>query len=260
MLDTAIKAAKSAADILMENFGKITAKDIREKSKNDFLTHVDELSESKIIEIIHQSFPTHSILAEESGKKDKDSEYEWIIDPLDGTKNFISGIPVFAISIAMRYHDKMELGVIMDPVRKELFTAQRGKGAFLNESAIHVSQRENLSECLCATGFPFKIKEMLPLYLKSFEEIFSHCSGIRRMGAAAIDLAYLAAGRFDGFWELGLSPWDMAAGSIIIEEAGGKITDFWGGNTYLENGNVLATNIQIHEELLNILSMFPKIK
>jgi len=253
MINIAINAAKSASKILIDNFGEITSEDIKEKKKNDFLTFVDEQSETTIINILQDTFPDHSILAEESGLKKHNSDYEWIIDPLDGTKNYISGIPVFSISIALRHLDQIQLGVVLDPVRNELFQAQRGEGAFLNGKKIQVSNRESLERCLLATGFPFKQKQSLPSYVKCFQDIFHHCSGIRRMGSAALDLAYVAAGRFDGFWELGLSPWDTAAGSIIIEEAGGKISDFWGANSQLTSGFVAATNGHIHPVIIQII-------
>ena len=254
MLQTAITAAKSAAEILIDNFGRIRSDDIREKSSNDFLTYVDELTEKKILEIIRRDYPTHSILAEESGQKKKQAEYEWIIDPLDGTKNYISEIPVFAISIGLRHGIDMELGVIFDPIKNDLFYGQKNQGAYLNGNRIRVSSRSSMQECLLATGFPFKKKEKLSSYLKCFEDIFLKCSGVRRMGAAAIDLAYLAAGKFDGFWELGLSPWDIAAGAIIIQEASGTISDFWGKNDYLQSGNIVATNGKIHQKVVNITS------
>jgi len=258
MIDIAIEAAKSASKILTDNFGKISLEDIKEKKQNDFLTFVDEESEDTIIKSILNAFPDHSILAEESGWQKHNSDYEWIIDPLDGTKNYISGIPFFSISIALRHKDQIELGVVLDPVRNELFHAQRGGGAFLNGKKILVSNRENLEDCLLATGFPFKQKQSLPSYVNCFKDIFQQCSGMRRMGSAAIDLAYVAAGRFEGFWELGLSPWDMAAGSIIIVEAGGKITDFWGNNSHLSNGYITATNGHIHQVLNQIIQTYFK--
>jgi myo-inositol-1(or 4)-monophosphatase len=253
MLKLAIKAATTAAGILKENFGKISSNDIREKSLNDFLTFVDEKTEDKIIEIIQKEYPAHSVLAEESGRSDQKSDYEWIIDPLDGTKNFITGIPIFAISIALRYKMNIQMGVIYDPIKDELFFAERNKGAFLNKNRIQVSENDQLENCLLATGFPFKNKKFLPVYMDCFQELFLHCSGMRRMGAAAIDLAYLAAGRFDGFWEIGLSPWDVAAGALIIEEAGGRISDFWGQVSFLKNAYTAASNGKIHDRFLKIL-------
>jgi myo-inositol-1(or 4)-monophosphatase len=256
MIELAIESARSASKILMENFGKISLEDIKEKDKNDFLTYVDEQSENTIIKNILHVFPDHSILAEESGLKKHSSDYEWIIDPLDGTKNFISDIPFFSISIGLRYKDQVQLGVVLDPVRNELFHAQRDGGAYLNGKRIQVGNRSHLEECLLATGFPFKKKHYLSSYVKCFQDIFQKSSGIRRMGSAALDLAYVAAGRFDGFWELGLNPWDMAAGSIIIEEAGGKISDFWGKNSHLTSGYVTAANKHLHPAMIQIIQRY----
>lgn len=258
MLETAIKAAQSAAVILLENFGKISARDIREKNKNDFLTFVDEQAEQKIITIIKEKYPQHAILAEESGAHSQSHDFQWIIDPLDGTRNYITGIKIFGISIALKYKADIILGVVLDPLREELFWAEKSKGAYLNGKLIQVSNRKSLKNCLLATGFPFKYKNFLHPYLSSFEEIFNNASGIRRMGAACIDLAYLATGRFDGFWEIGLNPWDIAAGSLIIQEAGGRISDFWGSNNYLFSGYFIASNGLIHDQMLKLIQkQFP---
>jgi myo-inositol-1(or 4)-monophosphatase len=256
MINIAIQAAKSASKILTENFGKIKSEDIREKDRNDFLTFVDTQAEKIIIDTLLQSFPQHSILAEESGWRKKKSDYDWIIDPLDGTKNYISGVPHFSISIALRQNNHIKLGVILDPIRDELFTTERGKGAFLNGNKIQVSKRDHLEKCLLGTGFPFKLKERLPSYVRCFQDVFQHSSGIRRMGSAATDLAYVAAGRFDGFWELGLSPWDMAAGSLMIEEAGGQLSDFWGEDSYIGSGYIIATNGYIHQDMVRIIERY----
>jgi myo-inositol-1(or 4)-monophosphatase len=188
MIEIAKKAAFEAARVLLQNFGKISDSDIREKSKNDFLTYVDEKSETTIIDVIHSDFPDHNILAEESGVIKQESYYQWIIDPLDGTKNYISGIPVFGISIAIQLKGKTILGVVLDPIRNELFSAEKGKGAYLNGKTIAVSNENELQSCLLATGFPFKNKNILKQYLKSFADIFESSSGVRRMGAACIDL------------------------------------------------------------------------
>ena len=258
MLDTAIKAARSAAEILLKNFGKISTHDIREKNPNDFLTFVDEQAEQKIIDVIKENYPDHAILAEESGVQTQSGDYQWIVDPLDGTKNYISGIPIFAISIAVKYKTDIILGVVLDPLREELFWAEKNTGAYLNGRSIQVSSRSSLKSCMLGTGFPFKHKQILHRYLSSFEEIFNNVSGIRRMGAASIDLAYIAAGRFDGFWEIGLNPWDVAAGSLIIQEAGGRISDFWGTDNYLYSNYFLASNGLIHDQMLKLLKIhFP---
>lgn len=253
MIEIAKTAALSAANIIMNHYGTLKTSDIREKRRNDFLTFVDETSEKEIIRIIKNTFPDHTVLAEESGSSGKDDSYRWIIDPLDGTKNYICNIPIFSISIALQHLGETILGVVYDPVHDEFYTAEKGKGAFLNGHTIKVNQQSDLSASLLGTGFPFKYKSYLGKYLECFEDIFSHLSGVRRMGSAAIDLCYVAAGRFEGFWEFGLSAWDMAAGSLIIEEAGGKASDFWAGNDYLDNSFLLATNGYIHEKVLNII-------
>lgn len=258
-IDTAIRAARAGADILMEHFGKITQDDIREKQRNDFLTFVDESAEKKIIEIIHGTFPDHGILAEETGSQFDKSNYQWIIDPLDGTKNYISGVPVYAISIGLRSGGNIIAGVVYDPVRDELFHAVKDQGAFLNGRIIRVNNIGLLEKSLLATGFPFRYKSVLSRYMQCFEDVFRHTSGARRMGAAAIDLAYVACGRFEGFWELGLKPWDMAAGALLISEAGGYASDFWNTPDYLFKSFMVATNGKIHADLLKIIqNHFPE--
>ena len=253
MTDIAIQAAQAAGQILNQHFGKVPQGAIRQKTKNDFLSFVDEQAEQAIIETIRSRFPEHAFLAEESGKSQNQSAFRWIIDPLDGTKNYLSGIPVFAVSIALQQKNELVLGVIYDPMRNELFRAERGKGSYLNDKPIHVSSKEKLSDCLLATGFPFKAKHLLPQYLKAFEAVFNHSVGMRRLGAAAIDLAYVAAGHFDAFWELGLSPWDVAAGAVLIREAGGSVTDFWLGERFLFEHYLLSGNGRIQQELSGLL-------
>jgi myo-inositol-1(or 4)-monophosphatase len=249
MIKVAKEAAYAAGKILTKHFKKLPKDAVREKQTNDYLSFVDETSEKTIISIIHKNFPDHSILAEEGGASELSDDYRWIIDPLDGTTNYISGLPVFAVSIALQKGDEIILGVVYDPLQDELFWAEKGKGAYINEKQIHVSDTDNLSGGLIATGFPFKAKHLLKPYLNSFEEIFNTCIGIRRMGAAAIDIAYVAAGRFAGFWELGLSPWDLAAGSVIVKEAGGEISDFWGNPDYMFKNYLIVSNGKIHEQL-----------
>jgi len=259
MLNTAKLAAIEAGKILKQNFRKISLADIREKEKNDYLTFVDEQAEKKIIDTIQKQFPDHSILAEESGKQNKDTEYCWIIDPLDGTKNFINGIPVFAVSIALQVKNEITVSIVLDVMQDDLYFAEKNKGAFLNKSVIKVSDEATIEKSLLATGFPFKNKSILTPYMNCFKDIFYHCSGVRRMGAAAIDLAYVASGHFEAFWELGLNPWDMAGGELLITEAGGKVTDFWNESNHLENSFILASNNKIHDFLLKTISKyFPK--
>lgn len=258
ILETALEAAKQAGAILMAHWQKVEKREIRKKSATDFLSFVDEASEKKIIEIIHNTFPEHSILAEESGANRKKTDYRWIIDPLDGTKNYLNGIPVFAVSIAVEYKNEVIIGVIYDPVHKEMFWAEKEKGAFLNGKPISVSQNKKLGESLIATGFPFKTKHLLNTYLTVFKNIFTQSIGARRLGAAAMDLAYIACGRFDGFWEVGLKPWDVAAGALIIREAGGKVTDFWEQDHFIHNSYIIATNSHIHLQLSTIIrEQFP---
>ncbi len=254
MIYTAKKAALEAGKIVMKHFRKLPSNAIRSKRKNDFLSFVDEQSEQTILSVIHDKFPSHAFLAEETGASQNNNDYLWIIDPLDGTTNYINGLPVFAISIALLYKDNPIAGVIYDPLHNEMFWAQKGKGAFLNETAIHVSAKEGLDQSLIATGFPFKAKHFLPVYSEAFKDIFTSSVGMRRMGAAAIDLAYVAAGRFDGFWELGLSPWDIAAGTVIVREAGGRISDFWDNDVFLYKNYTVASNKFIHKELIAKIS------
>ena len=255
-LHTAQTAARKAAIILMDNFGKVRKNDIRKKSKTDFLSFVDEQSEKSIIETIHAEFPGHSILAEESGNSHLEDDYLWIIDPLDGTTNYLSSIPIFAISIAVKHKNEIITGVVYDPVRDEMFYAEKNKGAFMNGEPVKVSDVGDLNESLFATGFPFKEKHILQDYLKAFEEVFFNSIGARRMGAAAIDMCYVAAGKFDAFWEIGLNPWDIAAGEIILKEAGGRITDFWNQPNHLSCSYVIATNGKIHDQLGEIIRKF----
>ncbi|MBW5802941.1 inositol monophosphatase [Coxiella endosymbiont of Ornithodoros amblus] len=255
MLNIAIQAARNAARIIVRLVDRLYVLDINEKTHNDFVTQVDRLSEEEIINTIHKAYPNHAILAEEMGLQKYKNDYTWIIDPLDGTANFIHGFPQFAISIALKYRGTLETGLVYDPLRQELFTATRGSGAQLNNRKIRVSSCQKLSHALIGTGFPFKKeKELFLAYLKTFEAVFLQTNGIRRAGAAALDLAYVAAGRLDGFWEMSLRPWDMAAGILLITEAGGLVSDFKGENNYIENGSVIAGNPRMYKSLLEIIS------
>ncbi len=255
----AISAALKAGKIIKDSLGTISSNDIENKNVFDYVTVIDKKSEQFIIDSIQKYFPDHEILAEESGKSNKRNESCWIIDPLDGTTNFIHGYPNSAVSIALEKNKEVILGVVYDPYRDELFYGEKGKGAFLNNRQIHVSKRTNLNHCLVATGFPFRNKNLLSLYWQVLSAIFMEVSGVRRTGSAALDLAHIACARFDGFWELKLSPWDVAAGSLIIQEAGGKITDFEGKNNYIWTGNVIASNNKIHDFLINkVMNVFTK--
>jgi myo-inositol-1(or 4)-monophosphatase len=248
-LDTAVKAARLAGQVILDNLGKISKKDISLKRASDFVTSVDKKSERVIIDTVKENFPDHLFLAEESLKECGKEAYRWIIDPLDGTTNYIHGYPVFSTSIALEYKGEIILGVTFDPLKGELFHSEKGKGAFLNGKQVEVSDVD-LKESLITTGFPFRKKEMTDSYLKLFKNIFFKVSDLRRAGSAALDLAYLACGRCDGFFELGLSPWDIAAGSLLIKEAGGAVTDFGGGTKYLLTGNIIAGNPAVHKEIL----------
>jgi myo-inositol-1(or 4)-monophosphatase len=253
-LDIAITAAKQAGKILVDSLGKLQSTEIKSKRLFDYVTTVDKESEQTIIDIIRSNFPDHFIFAEETGQSGEKSSYRWIIDPLDGTTNYIHGYPFCAISIALEYEEEIILGVIYDPLRNELFIAEKGRGAFLNGRKIEVSKEKEFPNCLIATGFPFKYRDLLELYLQTFSSVFKKVSGVRRAGSAALDLAYVACGRVDGFWEIKLGPWDVAAGDIIVREAGGKVTDILGGKNHITTGNVIATNGLIHEHIFSIVS------
>ena len=252
ILETAIKASEKAANILKDYFGKLNSLEVELKAKNDYVTKADRTSEEAIIEIIKKEFPDHSIVAEESGLHSGDS-WKWYIDPLDGTKNFIHGLPLFCISIGIEHKGEMVAAVINAPLLKEVFTAERGEGAYCNGKRIKVSNR-SFSNALIATGFPFRGKELLERYLACFKEIFNEVAGIRRCGSAALDLAFTAKGVFDGFWEMHLHPWDIAAGVLLIEEAGGLVSDFKGKMEFMKSGNIVGSSRKIYEEFFSIIN------
>lgn len=249
MRDTAIRAAKAASKIQLENLGKISAGQIDTKKQFDFVTFVDKTSESTIIETIRTEFPDHQFYGEES-HKEEGGGHRWIIDPLDGTTNYIHGIPFFSISIALEVEHEIVLGVVYDPVRDEMFVAEKGKGTTLNDQPVRVSAITDPAVSLITTGFPFRAKEYIDIYQRSFKDILFQASGVRRMGSAALDFSYIACGRSEGFWEIKLGPWDVAAGSLLVREAGGVITDFSGGDEYIWTGNVVASNGHLHDMLL----------
>ena len=251
-LNIAVRAARSAGNVIIRNLGKLDSLTVHSKSRNDFVSEVDTQAEQEIIHILRKAFPDHGILAEESGHHDGD-EYQWIIDPLDGTTNFLHGFPQFAVSIGLRHKGRLEQGVVYDPLRQELFTATRGEGAMLNDRRIRVTTRKELDGALLGTGFPFKSQQHLDTYLDMFRALFPRTAGIRRAGSAALDLAYVASGRLDGFWEIGLSIWDMAAGVLLIREAGGLCGDFTGGHDFLSNGNLVSANPKLFAEILKTI-------
>ncbi|MBO2675778.1 inositol-1-monophosphatase [Shewanella algae] len=241
MLTIAVRAARAAGQTIMRAYTELDRIEVDAKGVNDFVTSVDKEAEAAIIYQIRKSYPDHSIVGEENGEnRGTNQDYLWIVDPLDGTNNFVNGVPHFAVSIAMQYKGKTEVAVVYDPVRDELFSAVRGKGAKLNDFRIRVNNVSDLSGSLVATGFPFKARQHTETYMKLFGETFSLCADLRRAGSAALDLAYVAAGRVDAFFELGLKPWDIAAGDLIVREAGGTVTDFSGGHNYLLSGNIVA--------------------
>lgn len=253
MLNTAVKAARRAGQIINRASLDLDALTVKNKGHNDFVSEVDRAAEQAIISILLEAYPSHGILAEESGTQG-DSEFQWIIDPLDGTTNFLHGFPQYAVSIAMMHKGVLTHGVVYDPSRNDLFTASRGAGAFLNDRRIRVSKRENLKDALIGTGFPFREFSHMDAYLGMFRDLAQKTAGIRRPGSAALDLAYTAAGRFDGFWEIGLNIWDIAAGALLIQEAGGLVGDFKGEQDYLKTGNTLAGNPRIFAQLLQVIA------
>lgn len=253
MLNIAVKAARRAGGIINRATRNLDVITVKEKAANDFVSEVDHEAEQAIIRTLLEAYPDHSILAEESGASGR-SEYEWIIDPLDGTTNFLHGLPQFAVSIALRHRGVITQAVIYDPTRNDLYTATKGRGAFLNETRIRVSKRAHLKPSLIGTGFPYRQIDHLDTYLAMMRDMICNTAAIRRAGAASLDLAWVAAGRMDGFWELGLGPWDMAAGALLILEAGGMVGDLEGNNGYLESGHIVAGNPKVFAQMLALLA------
>ena len=255
-LNIAIKAARRAGQIINRASLDIEKLKIEVKRQSDFVTEVDRAAEAAILDVLREAYPSHGILAEESGLAgtNPESEYQWIIDPLDGTTNFIHGLPQYAISIGLAHKGVMTQGVVYDPNRNELFTATRGGGAFLNDKRIRVSKRIKLDEALIGTGFPYRMFDHIEAYLAIFRDLAQKTAGMRRPGAAALDLAWVACGRMDGFWELGLSPWDMAAGTLLITEAGGLVGDLSGEANYMKTGNIVGGNPKVFVQLLQIIA------
>jgi len=252
MLNTAVKAARRAGSLINRASLDIDQVKVGVKQQNDFVTEVDRAAEATIIETLREVYPSHAILAEESGDSGS-SEYQWVIDPLDGTTNFIHGFPQYAVSIALLHKGVPTHAVVYDPNRNELFTASKGAGAFLNDKRIRVSKRTKLGEALIGTGFPYRMFDHVDAYLGIFREITRRSAGVRRPGAASLDLAWLAAGRLDGFWEFGLSPWDIAAGVLLIQEAGGLVSDLAGESAYLKTGNIVGGTPKVFTQLLQIV-------
>lgn len=252
MLNTAVKAARRAGKVILRNLAQVDRLAVETKGRNDFVSEVDRFAEAEIISVIRNAYPSHGILAEESGHQPGD-EYLWIIDPLDGTTNYLHGYPQFAVSIGLYHQDRATQAVVFDPLRDELFTASRGAGAQLNDRRLRVSDVARMESALLGTGFPYKSMEHLDAWIASFRALLPVCSGVRRAGSAALDLAHVACGRLDGFWEIGLNSWDIAAGCLLIEEAGGRVSDFAGGQGFLDSGNVVTGNPKIYTEMLRLL-------
>lgn len=254
MLDVAIEAAKSAGGFLRKNLGKVRQIHQKGGQEKNLVTEIDKQSEAMIIGMIQRHFPSHAFLGEESGRsKPGSSGYTWVIDPLDGTTNYTHGLPVFCVSIGLEYQNEIVLGVIYDPNNGELFTAEKGRGSFLNGKRISVSKVETLSRSLLVTGFPYSVADNPGRAVEHFIQFLFEGQAVRRMGSAAIDLAYVAAGRYDGFWEVELQPWDMAAGSLLVTEAGGRVTDFEGDPFDIYKKTLVASNGAVHDEMLGIL-------
>ncbi len=261
MLNIAVKAARAAGSVINRASLDIDKVQVESKGVNDFVTEVDKHAEAVIVDTLLAAYPGHGILAEESGRElgAKDSEFLWIIDPLDGTTNFIHGFPVYAVSIALAWRGVVQQAVVYDPNRNDLFYASRGRGAYLNDRRLRVSKRLRLADSLIGTGFPFRKGDNFKRYMKMFEEISQQCAGLRRPGAASLDLCYVAAGYYDGFFETGLSPWDIAAASLIITEAGGLIGNFSGEADFLYQREVVAGNPKVYGQLVNILTPYTRV-
>jgi myo-inositol-1(or 4)-monophosphatase len=253
LLNIAIAAARAAGNIIIRYMNRIDSISVQSKRRNDFVSEVDHLAEREIIGVIRRAHPNHAILAEESGTHGKNDEYLWLVDPLDGTTNFLHGFPQYAVSIALKHKDTLQLGVVYDPFKEELFAAHRGAGATLNSRRIRVSQAHGLSGALLGTGIPYRSNQDLDAYLVSLKALIQDTAGVRRAGSAALDLAYVACGRLDGFWEFGLKPWDIAAGVMLIQEAGGLLGDMSGGSEFMQNGNVLTANPKVFNAMLRAL-------
>jgi len=252
MINIAVRAARSAGKILLRYFEQFDSVRVSTKGVNDFVSEVDRSSESAIVEVIRSKYPHHGILAEEGGSQPGD-DYQWIIDPLDGTTNYLHGFPQFSVSIAVRYRGRLEHALVYDPLREEMFSASRGSGALLNDRKMRVSARRGLDGALLGTGFPYRDQRFLDAYLAMLKALIQDTAGIRRPGSAALDLAYVASGRLDGFWELGLAPWDIAAGALLVREAGGFVTDIGGGERFMETGNLIAGPLKVHNAMLRTI-------
>jgi len=255
-LTIAVKAARRAGNVISRGARDLDRLTVTAKGPKDFVSEIDRAAERAIVDTLLDAYPDHAILAEEGTAKgdNADAENVWIIDPLDGTTNFLHGFPQYCVSIALAQKGQVTQAVIYDPVRNELFTATRGRGAYLNDKRIRVTKRLHMADALIGTGFPYTKFEHLDAYIAILRDLMQQSSGLRRPGSAALDLAWMAAGRYDGFFETGLKPWDMAAGCLLITEAGGMVSDLKGSDTYLKTGHVCTGNPDIHTQLLKIIA------
>ncbi|RCX31824.1 inositol-1-monophosphatase [Thioalbus denitrificans] len=252
LVNIAVNAARRAGNVITRAIPKLDALQVQTKGRHDFVSDVDRMAEAEIIQVIRKAYPDHAILAEESGAQGS-AEVVWLIDPLDGTTNFLHNFPHYAVSIAVQIRGRLEHGIIYDPVRQELFTASRGSGVQLDGRRVRVSRLNGVEGALLGTGFPFRQPQRLEVYLKTFNALFPQAADIRRAGSAALDLAYVAAGRLDGYWEFGLQPWDMGAGALMVQESGGLVGDFGGGSNFLSSGNIVAGSPKVFKGMLQAI-------
>ncbi len=261
MLNIAIKAARNAGTVISRASVDLDRITVNTKGPSDFVTEVDHAAEAAIIDTLLDAYPGHAILAEESGRAHgaKDSEYVWIIDPLDGTTNFIHGLPMYCVSIALSFRGQLQQGVVYDPARNDLFIASKGRGAFLNDRRLRVSKRNRMNDALIGTGFPFRQGDDFKRYMEMLGTVMQACAGVRRPGSAALDLCHVAAGAYDGFFEPGLSPWDMAAGALMVTEAGGLVGNFTGESDFLFQKEVIAGNPKIYGQLVQMLGAYSQV-
>lgn len=253
LVTIAVRAAREAGRIITREMDRVDALTVSDKGRNDFVTEVDRRAEQAIVATVRRAYPDHAVLGEEGGRSGQ-GDITWIIDPLDGTTNYLHGFPAFSVSIAVAHRGRVDHGVVYDPLREELYTGSRGQGAQLNNRRIRVSRRTGLDGALLGTGFPFRDLDHLDRYLAIFRALVARTAGIRRAGSAALDLAYVACGRLDGFWEFGLKPWDLAAGTLLIQEAGGFVSDMAGRDGFLESGDVVAGGDKVHAAVLKMIA------
>jgi myo-inositol-1(or 4)-monophosphatase len=255
MITIATRAARAAGDIIVRSMDRVDLLNITPKGRNDYVSDVDRQAEREIVNILQRAYPTHAFMGEEGGAQGPDqAEYVWVIDPLDGTTNFLHSFPHFAVSIGLFHKGRIDKGVVYDPIKQELFTGTRGGGAMLNNRRLRVTKQSGLVGALLGTGIPFKDQSYLDAYLGMLKDLLRDAAGIRRAGSAALDLSYVAAGRMDGFWEIGLKPWDMAAGVLLIQEAGGIVTDLEGNDKHFETGGIVAASPKLHQAMCGLIA------